>query len=285
MGAQFSFSGEHGRRVLSLRNGPAAYGSANAYCTMMIRAHQCAGCLCPLPPLFSLGEAMESKERGILFSGEMVRAILDGRKTQTRRVVRRRFFDAEYGEYGAEGTGAWATTMPGENFTPELVLRDFPNPYGQPGDRLWVKETIRRTEDVGRYTFSHYVADDTPTVADAWPWKRPQLNSIHCPRGLSRITLEITDVRVERLQAITNDDAVQEGARRFPDLPARIRSTAEWSMEAPTDKDQCLSGPRWAFANYWEKLAKDGTRWDDNPWVWCITFNPLPPSRRSPNGN
>ena len=95
-------------------------------------------------------------------------------------------------------------------------MMTIPCPHGQPGDRLWVKETIRLVPDqepddgTGR-VLSIYAADGALTVADAWPWKRKQLNSIHCPRGLSRIELEVTGVRVERLQDISEAGSIAEG--------------------------------------------------------------------------
>jgi hypothetical protein len=101
------------------------------------------------------------------------------------------------------------------------------------------------------------------------------------PRWASRITLEITDVRVERLQDISEEDAIAEGAQRFPDLPGKNPwgQDDRWSMEQPNSVDDCLGSARSAFGNYFCKLAGNAPKgihdprpWDANPWVWVIKF-------------
>lgn len=156
------------------------------------------------------------RERPILFSAPMVRALLDGTKTQTRRVCK-----------PAEAAGlSFVVEVPdplergqvynGSHFGDEEGGVQFASPYGGVGDRLWVREAIRLVPDqepdygTGR-VLSAYGADGSLTVADAWPWKRSYLPPMHCPRGLSRIDLEITGVRVERLQDISEADAQAEG--------------------------------------------------------------------------
>lgn len=176
------------------------------------------------------------KERPIIFSAPMVRAILAGQKTQTRRVMKH---------------------QPGnDNRIPHPInkkcvinIRDenlrSMSPYGNVGDRLWVKETIR-LESMER-GLSVYAADGELTKATAWPWKNSVLPSIHCPRGLSRITLEITGVRVERLQDISDADAVDEGC--------------------------ACDYPREKFMVLWESInATRGCWWDVNPWIWVMEF-------------
>lgn len=178
------------------------------------------------------------KERPILFSAPMVRAILAGTKTQTRRVVK------------PQPAGPWAA--PGKTACP----------YGLPGDRLWVKETIRKTgEYPGGYSTSEYVADGTPTVADAWPWQRRTLVSIHCPRGLSRITLEVTGVRVERLQDISHADADAEGCRGRRSADPALGFTIT---------------PRERFNALWEQI-NGAASWAANPWVWVVEFKRVQP--------
>lgn len=224
--------------------------------------------------------------RPILFSGPMVRALLAGNKTQTRRIMKPQpspfvqqtpdrhqttrtepYIDAYCGERktaeNPRGMGREWHWWTADNRLGAHVARC---PYGQSGDRLWVRESIRL---IDRYQVpggcfdeppderadSSYVADDTPTVADAWPWKAKVLPSIHCPRGLSRITLEITGVRVERLQAISQEDARAEGC------------------------DGSGNSMGSAFADYvklWESI-NGADSWNANPWVWVVSFKRLTP--------
>ena len=165
------------------------------------------------------------KERPILFSGPMVRAILDGRKTQTRRPVKS--LRHPYGHL----------------LGPEGVVREFIGktesirfPLGQPGDRLWVRETW--TQNTSGVVW--YRADGHPIADGLW---RP---SIHMPRWASRITLEIVRVWVERVQDITEDGAIREGMVRV---------------------DRC--SPFQMFRDTWQSIY--GT-WDANQWVWAVEF-------------
>ena len=184
-----------------------------------------------------------TKERPILFSGPMVRAILDGRKTQTRRVAK---------------------------------PLDITCPYGSPGDRLWVRETW--TPDHAAF-YPHfpvcYRAGFGPeyerknghvwsSEQNAWfPWKwRP---SIHMPRWASRITLEITGVRVERLNDISEEDAIAEGIHQFAALSL-------WGNDPKGTPAKLVGGnPQEAFALLWESINGEGS-WALNPWVWVIEF-------------
>jgi len=213
--------------------------------------------------------ATQVRERPILFSGPMVRAILDRRKTQTRRVIVDRAKDED----------GWITTCPGEGFTPELVRRDFACPYGDPGDRLWVRETWA---SVPATAYRCSVEEDGSQVAhkespDGYGWAIYRAGwthcapswkpSIHMPRWASRLTLEITDVRVERVQSITDDDAWDEGCADFVGEP--IDAGERWILprEAPRDE----------YRRLWDKLnAKRGYGWDANPWVWALTFMVVP---------
>lgn len=210
------------------------------------------------------------KERPILFSGPLVRAILDGRKTQTRRVVRLpcppdhvSYWDDDGDElcpvsaFGVDGQ-AWPLARPSPiRYT-----------YGQPGDRLWVRETIRRVgEPRGpeRWCASEYAADGQPTVGDCWPWKRNFLPPMHCPRVLSRIDLEVTGVRVERVQDITEEDAMAEGVDPFPFDP---------EGDCWTDgKHRTAFDYLWGEINGWQGEKS----WVENPWVWVVEFRRLRP--------
>jgi hypothetical protein len=191
-------------------------------------------------------------DRPMLFSGPMVRAIFDGRKTQTRRVL---------------------NPQPWGPFT-------WPKQPWQPGDRLWVRETwapvdhIVGTERedpvcVG-YRADHWAicheADNVHALNTyAWNWDMVKWRpSIHMPRWASRLTLEVVSVRVERLREITEADALAEGIDTESDDFAR----AEGLVAAGASRPAAV----FAFADLWDSLAKPGTRWEDNPWIWCVEF-------------
>lgn len=191
-------------------------------------------------------------ERPILFSAPMVRAILNGSKTQTRRVVK----------------GMALRWLRPDHFTPEFTALPENGlcPYGQPGDRLWVRETFQRFTDDGEIL---YKAD--PAGFEAMnEYKRFECiearwrPSIHMPRHLSRITLEIAAVRVERLQAISEADARAEGAM-FHD-GGQIGHSG-WRH----DYSDVHADARSSFARIWNNINGPGS-WDKNPWVWVIEF-------------
>lgn len=230
------------------------------------------------------------RERPILFSGPMVRAILSGTKTQTRRVISSthaqeadawqdcdsgRWESGIAGDHGRYGHGEWVRC-----------------PYGVPGDRLWVRES-------GWYHVEHYEQDEDSECCSAefFRWKATPregcrrwlppldhtridritflhdstplehapkgdpIHSIHMPRWASRITLEVTGVRVERLQEIIEQDILAEGVTI--DLVSRMTGVS-WS-DMPTLHDAWREG--WDAIN-----GKAGRRWADNPWVWRVCF-------------
>ncbi|HCF8116769.1 TPA: morphogenetic protein [Klebsiella pneumoniae] len=198
-------------------------------------------------------------ERGMIFNGEMVRAILDGRKTQTRRPVKFPILDRNLG-----------CELAGNELAGELSAGNYLNSaFGKPGDRIWVRETFqgplfdydlmdsycKDPTPFEKPEFCVYKADGVPAPefydADdelhcCW---RP---SIHMPRWASRILLEITDVRVERLQSITLGDICKEvGCGLYDFRPA----THGFQV--------------------WEELWKSiygAESWNANPWVWVIEF-------------
>lgn len=186
------------------------------------------------------------KERPILFSAPMIRALLDGRKTQTRRILKPQpqAGTEEVLENHGNVFQPWSDTE--SRLLPDQNWRC---PYGVPGDRLWVKEGIVRGYG-NDMQMSRYSADGLPTVADAWPWQRNHLASIHCPRRLSRILLEVNGVRVERLQDISETDAAAEGVNGISSL-------------IPTSRD--------AYRQLWKDLNGAGS-WDSNPWIWVVSF-------------
>lgn len=151
-------------------------------------------------------------EKPILFSGPMVLAIIAGRKTQTRRIMK-------------------------------------PQPVWTAGEKLWVKEGLRNTAG-----FVAYQADDTMpgNRTTPWRWAKKTLPSMFCPRWASRITLTVTAVRCERLQAISEADAIAEGAQ-CAGFPASLTN-------------------RGAFAKLWDKINGKKHPWESDPWVWVIEF-------------
>jgi hypothetical protein len=203
-------------------------------------------------------------DRSILFSTEMVRAILDGRKTQTRRVMKVQPCSDELvtvEHYHLTVIDRHGDMQPGKEIfgahwnDGEQGLRC---PYGAPGDTLWVREAhaISANPDLKPwYRLDHEEARSLgPRVDVKW---RP---SIHMPRWASRITLRITDVRVERLQDVTEDDARAEGCDPVvhPD----------GAVDCGTRKT--------TFAKLWNKINGPGA-WGDNPWVWVISFERVKP--------
>lgn len=253
-------------------------------------------------------------ERPILFSGPMVRAILDGRKTQTRRLVQPAptpapgydhatgfYRDAEYSrDRGATFCGRpidplrwWFADASG----PRLAYRCQ---HGAPGDQLWVRETFAAAGQLvaydadgwcgavcddgggGRLRIPHgFVStshNDAIRRGDAEKlgarfglarfggrW-RP---SIHMPRVLSRITIEVTEVRVQRLQEITEDDARAEGAT-VEHLASDVVAARAARLGLPE------GSARVAFSLLWDSINGDRATWASNPWVWALTFRRLP---------
>jgi hypothetical protein len=185
------------------------------------------------------------RERPILFSGPMVQAILEGRKTQTRRLVNARGFHDFEGDQDNDGWPLAPAKSTG-------CLARLPATYGTAGDRLWVRETWGGDILCGfAYRADH---PDWPCFqgdgeqADS-PW-RP---SIHMPKEASRLTLEVTGVRVEPLQSISERDACAEG------------------MGSPITRD--CKVPQ--FAALWDAINGERAPWASNPWVWVIEFRRL----------
>ena len=233
------------------------------------------------------------KERPILFSAPMVRALLAGTKTQTRRVVKHNikgpnhpldtfdWFDAKGRWVAAHGRGFEF----GQTNAAKLCR------YGQPGDRLWVRETWAahwmyndlpanmarsQREDLRPTDNRWFLAGPSQIGRDGSGMRGKWRPSIHMPRWASRITLEITGVRVERLQDISEADALAEGI-------STVR-TCEWDREhfgswqakfvaavLAGEKPPCGPLPSVAYRALWESLNGPGS-WDANPWVWVLEF-------------
>lgn len=232
---------------------------------------------------------MEQKERPILFSGPMVRAILEGRKTQTRRVVNPQPEMEMDGEICNDGSGGydWAPVWPEGHKKAGKFMGWSDCPYGKPGDMFYVKEKHKYydwTED--GEPFIQYAADGEvrlcrvdseewgEKIVEVWAKLSAIKNyliqnracdqkwrpSIHMPRWASRITLEIVAVRFERLQDISEDDAIAEG------IHVDVNGHAFTS-----DDDIRWLGPRTAFCDLWQSAYGPGS-WEKNPFVWVIEF-------------
>ena len=220
------------------------------------------------------------RERPILFSGPMVRAILDGTKTQTRRVVKHKHgYETHHekcGEDEARSIDNGPFRCPAED---EALAREWLTshcPYGAPGDRLYVKETFMRC---GCGRCDAVWPNPTPhgvTYRESPQWRtdyaaRP---SIFLPRWASRITLEIIDVRVQRVQEISEADAQAEGVECTQCTGQNWREVGGESVQC--DHPLCGDG-RGLFRVLWNELnAKRGFGWDQNPWVWALTFKAIP---------
>ena len=209
------------------------------------------------------------KERPILFSAPMVRAILDGKKTQTRRIVKPQ--ESIHGPCD-DGNLYWIPAAMQGDPDPncKTVLAVNKCPYGIPGDRLWVRETWfdnmasddgdeARTPARCVYRADGEFIDQFPEEYMDGKWTP----SIHMPRWASRITLEVVEVRVERLQDITEHDAEREGA-------------ATCDHFADAKRGHPLQPHKTSFAWLWNKInGRDS--WIANPWVWVVVFKRLEP--------
>jgi hypothetical protein len=231
------------------------------------------------------------RERPILFSGAMVRALLAGTKTQTRRAMKPQptaDSDGRLWWYWKRGEGSANLRDPG---VPGVMW--LPRcPYGRVGEQLWVRETFKQVasgEIKGGYgevrygyayqadgatiwakrpTIIHDMTGQPPTGPMQFqprPWKP----SIHMPKRASRITLEITDVRVQRLQEISEADAQAEGIEASS-LPGKYRIYGRDTDGLDVDTPRC------SFQSLWESINGAGS-WDANPWAWALTFKRVQP--------
>lgn len=260
-----------------------------------------------------------SREHPILMSGPMVLATLAGAKTQTRREVTRGrstigslplshwdrldWASPRIRRDGAKFDGAESPYL----LTPGAQYLHVPHASGpedamhgtihrvysriEPGDRLWVRETwglhgrgdytwwchdsIKgRTADDLALSYELAYAADATSEYDHW---RP---SIHMPRWASRITLEVTSIRVQRLHELTKADAIAEGMHCVDGPVGTYGDGPRWSWQRPHpiagDSARgyrlCLGSPQMAFANLWNHLAGNPDAWDANPWVWALSF-------------
>lgn len=218
-------------------------------------------------------------ERPILFSGPMVRAILQGVKTQTRRIMKVQppdhaieVFDwraPHIAESVKASEGCYYNDMDGLHFLCKC-------PYGTVGDRLWVRETWMQFDEDHRIADTPYAYRASTSVEGEeirteyigcgrkYQW-RP---SIHMPRKASRINLQIDAIRCERLNAISEDDAIAEG---IESEPHRVLGR-HYKLYGDLEKhNQWTVGPKWSYETLWEAINGPGS-WAANPWVWVVQF-------------
>ncbi len=222
------------------------------------------------------------KERPILFSGPMVRAILEGRKTQTRRVVKHAIPDwIESFGYSCF-TPSGSISGRGIHPTHGAAENHYPNPFGHPIHRLWVREKFSvwsgGMTDCGEEwdlvdgpltEMDHGRHIEYAATSESFPERwRP---SIHMPRWACRLQLEITGVRVERLQDISEEDAKAEGA-----VPLTSIGPGQRLSDGGT-RTQLTSPYTIAFGSLWDSINFDrGFGWAFNPWVWVVEFRKVP---------
>lgn len=193
------------------------------------------------------------KEKPILFIGAMVRAILEGRKSQTRRVMK-----PQPTQHPTEALPRWK----GKEVE---VTGTYRCPIGKPGDRLWVRETYRTHYCVGTdrehvfYAADGMFENSCPHCGESYERWKP---SIFCRRAASRIWLEIAEVRVERLQSISEEDAAAEGSMFW------------WNELSREEQAKIYNGgigPKAAYQMLWESI-NGAESWKENPWVWVVEF-------------
>lgn len=226
------------------------------------------------------------KERGILFSGQMVKAILGGRKTQTRRIVKLpKSKNLEYRFDGARKDGGENSPFRAGEYLHipfRHVDEDWSHgtserlfcPYGEPSDRLWVKETFQtvawgkvvKPEKIRAWieanNFSNGVVYYRAGGVDYDHIWRP---SIFMPRWASRITLEITNIRVERLQEISEGDAIAEGVETI--MGGFYKNYGGGEIAGVADATT-------SYMTLWDSINGN---WNANPWVWIIDFKKINP--------
>lgn len=204
----------------------------------------------------------------------MVRAILEGRKTQTRRVIKPQpeYFPAEFSNTVA--IAEQYSYVPRSRRFPEIILDNRDKflsslvgfcPYGKAGDRLWVRETwqhLMRWHATGKKTkYGEELGQQDLGIfyrADG-KWDGKWKPSIYMPRWASRILLEVTDVRVERVQEISGNDILAEGMMPCGE---NYKALSTWEEDLRRD-----------FASLWDSINKKrGFGWDKNPWVWAVSF-------------
>ena len=211
-------------------------------------------------------------DRPISFKDPLVLAIEAGRKTVTRRLIpttRKVHGEAYSFEEARQLTPAVVDGVPW--LTERRAGSDVPISCPYPlGSRLWVKQRLVRVDDLGgciTYGTDGGLLLDADGAPKVWPWKPKTLGAMYCPRWASRLTLEITGVHVERLQDITEADAIAEGVEAYDG------EFDDAAYCAQTKAMGCAIGDsRPVFALLWDSINRDRASWAGNPWVWRIAF-------------
>lgn len=217
----------------------------------------------------------------ILFQTDMVKAILDNRKSMTRRIIKTDSKFISWNPIVLNGHGGWCD----EHGNPVKC------PYGKVGDILWVREAIREKPNTeGMKSYCTYEADDTPVLVRwhgeraLWNWKWKKLPGMFLPKDLCRLFLKITDIKVERVQEISEKDAIKEGCGRDlyvwpPDLKVCPRCGGTGTHLAlgqnlgVTESDcSVCDTPLKRFELLWKRINGEES-WNSNPWVWTIEFS------------
>ncbi|WP_336715089.1 hypothetical protein [Pantoea ananatis] len=224
------------------------------------------------------------RERPILLNAEMVRAVLDGRKTQTRRIMKVQPDSPGYGlrfiteSFNNRETGKYFWSQSDGCGTNKPRSKPFSCPFGAVGDRLWVRESFYEHgcwQGGGYDPEDSYFVSDKQVLYPADGIKRPSERkredfwrsrpSIHMPRWASRITLEVTGVRVERLNSISEVGAMREGIQNFTTC-----SHVDYGIPGVVN----AQNPVRAFQLLWQGIYGEES-WQANPWVWVIEFKRL----------
>lgn len=200
----------------------------------------------------------------LLFNSEMIRALINGRKTQTRRVMKHQpahgcrydMVESKIGACHHNGAGVFVP------YAGNVATHVQPCPWGQPGDLIWVRETFTNSPDGPIYAATAGEAGALEP-GDSIRWTP----SIHMPRWASRLTLRLTDVRVERVQDISEEDCGAEGITVPPPLLGI-------DMDGnPIESETAGMDPWDFFSELWDNInAKRGFGWEANPWVWVLGF-------------
>lgn len=227
------------------------------------------------------------KERPILFKTEMVRAILDGSKTQTRRLngfdkINKNPNDYEFLGYIKGANNYFAARFRSAGIENQVYVK---SPYGDAGNQLWVKETWRTWHSLDHVKPSNlengvivdYAAGGNSVGAGivcdvSKKWRSP----LFMQKRFSRIQLEITGIRVERLDEISKADAIAEGAKFINFGKDKWGNQLDgWRADKiPERAEECLSSAKWAYVHLWESINGKGS-WATNPYVWVIEFKRL----------
>jgi len=228
------------------------------------------------------------KERPILFSTPMVNAILAGRKTQTRRLVKPQPVEPCAGFVTCDDGVTWMDYMLNDRCDATDLRSEYVCPYGVPGDQLYVRERLFLDIDRGwQYadTSPLQIPAESRELAEHWMTarlaKQRSVPSIHMPRWASRILLEVVSVRVERLQDISEADAIAEGV---DDIDGERIDSERWikasvlALDGPSKHrgHSFVQRHRAAFWDLWESINGEGS-WKANPWVWVVEFKRVTP--------